>query len=88
MSFTKLSLCFLLTFGLATVGCDEAQYEDSVEDYNEEVVDRQEEIDEATTDGVITAEELEEVEDATEDVIESAGEVAEQKGDLIESKTD
>lgn len=88
MSFTKLSLCFLLTFGIAAVGCDEAQYEDAVEDYNEEVVDRQQEIDQATTDGIITSDELEEVEEANEEVIESAGEVAEQKGDLIESKTD
>jgi len=77
-----------VALGFAVIGCDEMQYEDAVEDYNEDVTELEQERQGAMQDGILDSEEAEEIQDQREDVIESAGEVAEQQGDLIESKTD
>ena len=83
---------FALTAAFATcltaIGCDEAQYDMSVDNYNEEVQEGREELNEAQADGAISFDELEELEDQNDEIREAAGEVAEQTGDLIEAKTD
>ena len=81
------TLAGVLVAGLS-LGCDEAQYENAVDDLQETQVDLQQEYGAAASDGVIGAEDMEEIEDQQEDVAAAAGEVAEQKGDLIESKLD
>ncbi len=74
---------------VALAGCsDEAQLDSAVENFNEERAEVGEEMGSAMADGVVDADELEEVQDEREDTIEAAGEVAEQRGDLIEEKTD
>lgn len=83
-----LTTSFALVLGFAVSGCDEQQYEDAVQDYNEDVAELEQQSDEAMQDGVLNPEETEELQEQQEDVTESAGEVAEQAGDLIESQTD
>jgi hypothetical protein len=74
--------------GFAITGCDEMQYDNAVEEYNEEVQEGQELTNDAMQDNYIDEDEADDISDQAEEVTEAAGEVAEQKGDLIESKTD
>ena len=53
-----------------------------------EVTETNEEMGSAMVDGVADSDDLEEIEDEREDDLEAAGEVVEQRGDLIEEKTD
>ena len=76
------------TILLVSLGCDETQYENAVEDRNEAAAEVREDYAAAGADGVVTDDEAEEVTDEVEDYNESVGEVAEQEGDLIESRLD
>ena len=88
MRRSLLTTGFALALGFAVAGCDEMQYENAVDDYNEDVTELEQESQEAMRDGVLDSDEAEDIEDQQEEVTESAGEVAEQAGDLIESETD
>ena len=83
---TLAAIFSLATLSLFTVGCsDEAQLENAQEEFQEERVETQEEINEAGADGVVTAGEAEDVAEERAETEETAGEVAEQTGDLIEA---
>lgn len=86
MRQSLMAIALLGMFGL--VGCDQQQYDEAVENQQEESAELEQEKAQATADGTITADELEEVEDQADEVEEATGEVAEQAGDLIESETD
>lgn len=88
MRRTFFGIALAAMFGFVAGCSDEQQFDQAVENQQEEVTDLQQEQLEATADGTVTSDELEDVEDQREEVTDATGEVAEQTGDLIESKTD
>lgn len=81
---------FALFAGLAlfAAGCsDEQQLENAQEGLADERAETAEATRDALKDGVVTSDEVEEVQEERGETAEAAGEVAEQTGELIESET-
>lgn len=86
MNFLKSALA--LATILALSGCDQQQYENAVDDWQEETAELDNLMTDVVEDDVVTEDEAEDILDQREEVREATGELAEQKGDLIESKLD
>lgn len=76
------------TLFAVSIGCDEAQYNDAVEERNDAAAEFREDYTDATADGIVTYDEADEVADEAEDFNESVNEVAEERADLIQERND
>lgn len=84
---TFIAAMLTLSLGVFAVGCSqEAQYEDAQEDLQEERMETQETIRDATDDGVITPDEREDVVEERAEDIEATGDVADEGTELIEER--
>lgn len=86
-----ISRFVFLAFSLSAVtlslsGCEQAEYEAAVEQYQEEKGEAEQAAEVALQDGVVDREEREEVQEKVDDARSAYGEAAEQKGDLVGSK--
>lgn len=73
---------------VSLVGCEQAQYESAVDDYQEKKAEAVQTAEGAMQDGVLDSEEVERVQEQVDQAHDAYGDVAEKKGDLIESELD